>query len=122
MATVPVESRVEKLRVLSAAANDSAVAAANNLNWLTPEFWTMVATAGTNLVAVAVLLGWVNTMQAEDLTKALSALVGATQVIVLNTALVWQYLRGRSQLRAKLVDAHYAYLTAAHYAELREGA
>jgi hypothetical protein len=70
----------------------------------------MAASAITNIITVAALVGWINSTQAQDLAKALTALIGATQVIVLNSVLVWKYLSGRQALRAKIVDAKYRYM------------
>lgn len=78
--------------------------------WLTSEFWTMAVTAVTNLIAVAVMIGWVDGTSVEVLTKALTALLGATEVIVVNSVLVWKYLSGRETLRAKMLDARLKYM------------
>lgn len=113
----PVEVVREELRVLNSAVEDSGTS--KLLNWMTPEFWTMAVGAVGNLVTVAVLLGWVSTTQAEELTKAITALLGASQVIVLNTVLIWKYLTGRQELRAQMVDARYRYMEAVAVEKLR---
>ena len=96
-----------ELRVLNAAADDINV---DNGNWLTPEFWTMAIGAVTNLIAVGVLVGWVDSSQAEILTKAVTSVVGATQIVVLNSALIWKYIASRTQLQAQIIDARYRYM------------
>lgn len=111
-----VEMVREELRVLNAAADDANV---DTTNWLTPEFWTMVTVAGTNLIAVGVLIGWVDSTQAEVLTKAITAIVGATQIVVLNSALVWKYLASRTELRAHMIDARYRYMEAVAVEKMR---
>lgn len=111
-----VETVREELRVLNAAADDANV---DTANWLTPEFWTMVTIAGTNLVAVAVLVGWVDSTQAEALTKAIAAIIGATQIVVMNSALVWKYLSARTELRAQMIDARYRYMEAVAVEKMR---
>jgi hypothetical protein len=88
-------------------------------NWLTPEFWTMAVGAVSNLIAVGVLVGWVDTSQAETLTKAVTAIVGATQIVVLNSALIWKYLAGRTELRAQMIDARYRYMEAVAVEKMR---
>ena len=113
----PIDTVREELRVLNSAADDAGTTSL--LNWLTPEFWTMAVGAIGNLVTVGVLLGWVSHSQAEDLTKAITALVGASQVIVLNTVLIWKYLTGRQELRAQMVDARYRYMEAVAVEKLR---
>jgi hypothetical protein len=111
-----VETVREELRVLNAAADDANV---DTNNWLTPEFWTMVTVAGTNIIAVGVLIGWVDSTQAEVLTKAITAIAGATQIIVLNSALVWKYLASRTELRAQMIDARYRYMEAVAVEKMR---
>jgi hypothetical protein len=111
-----VEMVREELRVLNAAADDVNV---DTNNWLTPEFWTMAIGAVTNLIAVGVLVGWVDTSQAETLTKAITAIVGATQIVVLNSALIWKYLAGRTELRAQMIDARYRYMEAVAVEKMR---
>lgn len=109
----PVETVREELRVLNAAADEAATAVTNAVdsgNWLSPEFWTMATGAATNLITVAILVGWVDRANAETLTTALTALIGASQVIVLNTALVWKYITSRTQVKASMVEARYRYL------------
>jgi len=113
----PIDTVREELRVLNSAADDANTT--NLLSWLTPEFWTMAIGAIGNLVTVGVLLGWVSQSQAEDLTKAVTALVGASQVIVLNTVLIWKYLTGRQELRAQMIDARYRYMEAVAVERLR---
>lgn len=111
-----VETVREELRVLNSAVDDVNI---DNGNWLTPEFWTMAIGAVTNLVAVGVLVGWIDSSQAESLTKAVTAVVGATQVVVLNSALIWKYLAGRTELRAQMVDARYRYMEAVAVEKMR---
>lgn len=107
---VSVDTIREDMRVLNAAANE-AVDTSSSLNWLTPDFWTMVSAAGTNIVAVLVLIGWIQVSQAQALTQAVAAVIGATQIILVNSALVWKYLSGRAAVRAKMIDAQYQYLS-----------
>lgn len=89
------------------------------VRWLTPEFWTMAIAAVTNVVTVGVLLGWVEATNAESLIKALSAVLGAAQVLVVNTALVWKYLTGRQALQAQLLAAQMHYREAVAIERLR---
>lgn len=111
-----VETVREELRVLNAAADDANV---DSGSWLTPEFWTMAIGALTNLVAVAVLIGWVDQSQAETLTKAITAIIGATQIVVLNSALIWKYIAGRTEIRAQMIDARYRYMEAVAVEKMR---
>lgn len=111
-----VDTVREELRVLNSAADDVNV---DTNNWLTPEFWATVIGAIGNLVTVAVLVGWIDYSQAETLTKAVTALVGATQIIVVNSALIWKYLSGRTTLRAQMVAARYHYMEAVAVEKMR---
>lgn len=72
--------------------------------WLTPEFWTMAITAASNIIAVLALVGWLDHSQVETVTKAVTALIGASQVILVNGLLVWKYLTGRQEVK-RLVTA-----------------
>jgi hypothetical protein len=111
-----VETVREELRVLNSAAEDVNV---DPNNWLTPEFWTMAIGALTNLIAVGVLVGWVDQSQAEALTKAVTAIVGATQIVVLNSALIWKFISSRTAVRAQMIDARYRYMSAVAVEKLR---
>lgn len=110
----------EELRVLNSAADDLQNPAI--LNWLTPEFWSMATTAVTNLVAVAVLIGWVSSTNADSVVQALTALIGATEALVLNGALVWKYLSSRTQLREQLLSARLQYMETLAIERMRERA
>lgn len=108
--SVSADTVREEMRLLNEVAND-AVDTSSLLNWLTPEFWTMAGTAVTNIVAVLVLIGWIKNTDAATLTQALSAIVGATEVIVVNSILIWKFVAGRNELRARMVEAQYQYMT-----------
>ena len=113
-----VETVREELRVLSDA-GEKAVTDATNDNWLSPEFWTMAGAAVTNLVTVAVLIGWVDRSNADALMTAVAALIGASQVIVVNTALVWKFIANRAQVKSQMVDSRLRYLEAITVEKMR---
>lgn len=113
-----VETVREELRVLSDA-GEKAVTDATNDNWLSPEFWTMAGAAVTNLVTVAVLIGWIDRSNADALMTAIAALIGASQVIVVNTALVWKFIANRTQVKAQMVDSRLRYLEAITVEKMR---
>lgn len=89
--------------------------------WLTPEFWTMVTTSAGNVIAVMALLGWLDHAQVETVTKAITALIGASQVILINGLLVWKYLAGRQAVRQQIIAAKIRMVEDATYARLRGG-
>lgn len=80
-------------------------------SWFTPAFWTTVATALGNLVTVAVLVGWVDATNAAEISKAVVAMVGAVQVIFVNTALVWKYISGKREVEVAKLQARTAYIS-----------
>lgn len=104
-----VDTVREEMRVIGAAAD---AAQGFGSDWSSPEFWTMVAAAVTNLVTVAVVMGWLSASDAESVTKALSALIGAGQVIVVNALLVWRFISSRVQVKQSLIAARYNYMAA----------
>jgi cellulase/cellobiase CelA1 len=101
-----VDTVKEDLRVL----HNEVEADVNNNSWLSSEFWTMAVGAVANIVAVGVLLGWVDRVQADAMVQALTAVIGATQVIVVNSALIWKYIASKTELRAQMLDMRYRYM------------
>lgn len=99
----------EELRVLGSFADSPEIA--NMLNLLTPDFWATIGTAVTNLVTVAALLGWIHP-NIEGLTQAIIALVGAAEVVALNSVLIWKYLQNRQDLRTRAMEAKFRYMEA----------
>ena len=110
-----VERVTADLRVLNELTTENTVVD----TWLTPAFWTMATTAATNLIAVAALVGWVESSQVEGMTQAIIALVGAAQVVVVNSILVWKYIAGQNTLQAQKVTAKYKYMEAVAVERLR---
>lgn len=88
-------------------------------NWMTPEFWTMAATVLTNVMAVGVLLGWLSATDVETLTKAITAIFGAGEVIMVNGLLVWKFIHDRTALRAEMLHAKYRLMESVAVERLR---
>lgn len=107
----------EELRLLNATTDDKEVSSL--MDWFTPDFWTTAGTAVTNIIAVAAVLGWVDRTNVEGLTQAVVALVGAAEVVILNSLLVWKYLSGRQEIRAQIVDAKFRYMESVAIEKLR---
>lgn len=105
----PISSIREELRELGQAADDVAPVGSD---WFTPEFWTMVVSAVTNLITVGVVLGWISGSDAETINRSLAALIGAAQVIIVNAALVWRYISARVAVKEAMIDARYRYMEA----------
>lgn len=111
----------EELRTFGEAVEGTALEGLEK--WLTPEFWTMAVTAAGNLIAVLALVGWLDHSQVETVTKAVTALIGASQVILVNGLLVWKYMTGRQQIRQQIMasrlrmaeDVMYSRLKMSHH-------
>lgn len=112
---VPVDTVREDIRVLGENFGDGGTAT----NWFSPEFLTLATTVLSNVVGVLVLVGWVDATQAADLTKAVVALVGAVQAILVNSALVWKYLSGRAEEKVKRAEMRIEYLKAVQAERVR---
>jgi uncharacterized membrane protein len=80
---------------------------------LSPEFLTLGATVLTNIVGVLVLIGWVDSSQAAEITKSLVALVGGVQAIVVNSVLVWKFLAARFATQKTIAEMRIAAIRAA---------
>lgn len=87
--------------------------------WLTPELVTTVTTAVSNLLAVMVFIGWLTTADVETLTKAVTALVGASEVIVVNSVLIWKFIASRTALKKQLMTMKYQYVEAVNVEKVR---
>lgn len=98
-----VVTHTEAMRTFGEVMADTSVAGIDK--WLTPAFWTMATTAVTNIIAVLALVGWLDHSQVEDVTKALTALIGASQVIIVNGVLVWKYLTHQAQVQQQILAA-----------------
>ena len=87
--------------------------------WLTPEFWTMAVAVVTNVLTVGVLLGFVNASDVQELSKSLTGIITATEVVVVNALLVWKYLSGRQQLRSQMLASRYRMIEAVTVERMR---
>lgn len=119
MATMkkPVDAPVAELRFITDlfSRDENAVVT----KWVTPELVTTVTTAVSNLLAVVVLLGWMSNAEVETLTKAITALVGASEVIVVNSILIWKFIASRTALKSQLLTMKYQYVEAVAVEKMR---
>lgn len=113
----PVSAPVEDLRFFTDffGADEKSLAD----KWVTPELVTTITTAVTNLAAVAVLLGWLSSTDVETLTKAVTALVTASEVIVVNSILIWKFIASRNNLKVQILESKYRYVEAVAIERLR---
>lgn len=88
--------------------------------WVTPEFVTMAGVVGSNLLMVAMVLGWLTASEVETLTKAMSAIFGAAEVILVNGLLVWKFIHDRTALRAEVIHAKYRLMESVAVERLRD--
>jgi hypothetical protein len=123
MSTVkkPVDRQTAEFRVLtdfftSFFASEEKAAADK---WVTPEFVTTTTTVLTNLMAVLVLLGWLNSTDVEALTKAIVALVGAGEVIAVNSILIWKFVSSRLAAKNRVLEMKYQYVEALAIEQMR---
>lgn len=124
MSTVkkPVERQTAELRVLTDFftgffASDEQQVAVDK--WVTPELVTTATTAISNLLAVLVLIGWLSSSDVETLTKAVVALVGAGEVIVVNSVLIWKFISSRLTLKTRVLEMKYQYVEALAVEQMR---
>jgi hypothetical protein len=115
-----VESVVAELRVLNSAVEETPVDA-GILGWFTPDFWATAVTAVGNIIAVAAILGWVDKTSVDGLTVAVTAVIGAAEVIVTNSLLIWKYLAARQEFRLRIMDKKFAYMEAVAVEKIRSG-
>jgi hypothetical protein len=112
-----VATKVEELRSFGEAAEGTALEGLDK--WLTPEFWTMALTAASNIIAVLALVGWLDHSQVETVTKAVTALIGAVEVILINGLLVWKYLSGRQEIAKQIMASRLRIREEVEYAKLQ---
>lgn len=104
----------EELRVLNSAASD-----VSTQDWLTPEFVSMVSTMAVNLLAAATLVGWVDATQAQELSKALTAVLAGVGTVIANAMIVWKYLASRTEVKTQQISAQFQYMEAIAIEKLR---
>lgn len=101
-----VDTLREELRVLNTAAADNSA----KQDWITPEFISMVSVVVVNLLTAATLVGWVDATQAQEISKAATALITGLGTVVANALIVWKYLAGRAEVKSQQIDAQFRYM------------
>lgn len=87
--------------------------------WATPELATTIVTTVSNLLAVLVLVGWLSATDVEMLTKAVAALIGAGEVIIVNSVLIWKFIAARMAVKQQMLAMKYQYVEAVTVEKLR---
>ena len=99
------EAAVAEMRVLNAVASENTPAT----KWITPELISMVSSVAVNLVTAATVVGWLDATDAQEITKAVSAVIAGVGTISVNALIVWKYLSGREEVEKEVVHAQYRY-------------
>lgn len=116
LATVaPIDAVVAEMRVLNAAATEGAA----KTEWVTPELISMVSAVAVNLVTAATVLGWLDASSAQEVSKAVTAVIAAVGTISVNGVIVWKYLAGREEVKKEVVHAQYRYAETALVERMR---
>lgn len=102
---MPFEAAVAEMRVLNAVASENTPAT----KWITPELISMVSSVAVNLVTAATVVGWLDATDAQEITKAVSAVIAGVGTISVNALIVWKYLSGREEVEKEVVHAQYRY-------------
>lgn len=113
----PVSSVVAELRMLNA---DAAAAQVSKNDWITPEFVSMVSTVAVNLITAATVIGWLDANSAQEVTRALTAVITAVGTISVNGLIVWRYLGGRAATKTEAIHAQYRYMETIATEHMRE--
>jgi hypothetical protein len=48
--------------------------------------------------------------QADGLVAAITAIIGASELIVVNSALIWKYLTTKAAVKAQMIESRYSYM------------
>jgi hypothetical protein len=101
----PFDAAVAEMRVLNAVAAETQ----SPTKWVTPELVSMVGSVAVNLITAATVVGWLDATEAQEITKAVSAVIAGVGTISVNALIVWKYLSGREEVEREVVHAQYRY-------------
>lgn len=99
---ISIDSPVAAVRMLDTAAADPK-------EWLSPEFVSLAGTVAVNLVTAAVVVGWMDASQAQELTKAVTTIIAAVGAISVNGMVVWKYIGGKHEVQVEKIHAQLRY-------------
>jgi hypothetical protein len=99
---ISVDSPIAAVRMLDTAAGESK-------DWTSTEFVSLAGTVAVNLITAATVVGWVDATQAQELTKAVTTMITAVGVIVVNGLIVWKYLAGKQEVQVQKIQAQLRY-------------
>lgn len=99
---VSVDAPVAAVRLMESAT-------AEKTEWTSNEFISLAGTVAVNLITAATVVGWVDATQAQELTKAVTAIAAAVSVISVNGLVMWKYLGGKQEVQVQKIVAQYRY-------------
>jgi len=99
-----VEVKVEPLRIFGEEA-----APTSAKEWIAPEFVSLVGTVTVNLITAATVVGWLDMTSAQELTKAVTAILAGVSAISVNGLVVWKYIASRAAVKTEHIAAQYRY-------------
>ena len=99
---ITVDAPVAAVRMLETAATGPN-------DWISPEFVSLAGTVAINLVTAAVIVGWMDASQAQELTKAITTIIGAVAALSVNGMIVWKYLAGKHDVQVQKIQAQLRY-------------
>lgn len=70
----------------------------------TSEFWVTLGGIAGNIIAVAVMLGYVAPGDAAAITKDVTSLLSGLQLVVVNAVLIWKYIDGRQKAKSEAMQ------------------
>lgn len=106
-----VDVPVASVRMLDTAPSDKK-------DWTSNEFISLVGTVAVNLITAATVVGWVDASQAQELTKAVTAIVAGVSAISVNGVVVWKYINGKQTVEAQKIQAQYRYAEMVEHARV----
>lgn len=111
----PFDAAVAEMRVLNSVVSENTPVT----KWVTPELVSMVSSVAINLITAATVVGWLDATEAQEITKAVSAVIAGIGTISVNGLIVWKYLSGREEVEKEVVHAQYRYAETAMVERMR---
>lgn len=67
--------------------------------WTSSRFWITISTSALSFIGFLVTVGIIHSDDQENVSKAISGMVGAVGALAANAFVVFQYIRSRTQQR-----------------------
>lgn len=85
----------------------------------TTEFWAMLGGIVLNLLTVLAAIGYLKPEDADTLQTSLGAILAAAQALIVNGAIIWQYIKSRTASKTELVKQCMEYRQAIRIEKMR---